>query len=145
VTSIVVPAHNEERVLGRTLSALLADTSPSEFDVVVVANGCTDGTAEVARGFGGVRVVETDVPSKSHALRLGDETAAGFPRVYLDADVVLPAAHVRALCAALSCWPLARFAGFRWTASAGRSAGTTTCGGGCRWSAASSSAVGSSR
>lgn len=102
MTSIVVPAHNEERVLGRTLSALLADAAPGEFDVVVVANGCTDGTAGVARGFGGVRVVETEVPSKSNALRLGDEAAAGFPRVYLDADVVLPAPHVRALCAALT-------------------------------------------
>lgn len=102
MTSIVVPAHNEERVLGRTLSALLDDAAPGEFDVVVVANGCTDATADVARGFAGVRVVETEVPSKSNALRLGDEVAAGFPRLYLDADVVLPAAQVRALCAALT-------------------------------------------
>jgi glycosyltransferase involved in cell wall biosynthesis len=102
VTSIVVPAHNEERVLGRTLSALLAGTEARGLDIVVVANGCTDATASVARGFGGVRVVETDVPSKSNALRLGDDAAAGFPRVYLDADVVLPSACVRALCAALT-------------------------------------------
>lgn len=102
MTSIVVPAHNEERVLGRTLSALLAEAAPGEFDVVVVANGCTDATAAVAGGFAGVRVVETEVPSKSNALRLGDETAAGFPRVYLDADVVLASAQVRALCAALT-------------------------------------------
>ncbi|SEF17203.1 glycosyltransferase [Jiangella alba] len=102
MTSIVVPAHNEERVLGRTLSALLADAAPGEFDVVVVANGCTDATAAVARGFAGVRVVETEVASKSNALRLGDDAAAGFPRVYLDADVVLPAAQLRALCAALT-------------------------------------------
>lgn len=101
MTSIVVPAHNEERVLGRTLSALLADAAPGEFDVVVVANGCADATAAVARGFAGVRVVETEVASKSNALRLGDDAAAGFPRVYLDADVVLPAAQLRALCAAL--------------------------------------------
>ncbi|TDD98947.1 glycosyltransferase [Jiangella asiatica] len=102
MTSIVIPAHNEERVLGRLLSALLADAAPTELDVVVVANGCTDTTAEVAAGFGQVRVVETPVPSKSGALGLGDAAARGYPRLYVDADVVLRTADVRALCRALS-------------------------------------------
>ncbi|WP_026874886.1 glycosyltransferase [Jiangella gansuensis] len=102
MTSIVVPAHNEERVLGRLLSALVADAAPGELDVVVVANGCSDATAEVAAGFGGVRVVETPVPSKSGALRLGDAAAAGYPRLYVDADVVLRTADVRALTRALA-------------------------------------------
>lgn len=111
-----MPAHNEERVIGRLLSALLAEAAPGELDVVVVANGCTDATAEVAAGFAGVRVVETPVPSKSNALRLGDEAASSagtasaavtassadpFPRLYVDADVILDTVGVRALVAAL--------------------------------------------
>ncbi|MFF9197554.1 glycosyltransferase [Streptomyces sp. NPDC014779] len=101
--SIVIPAHNEERTLGRLLDRLLEGAAEREFDVLVVANGCTDGTAAVASARGpAVRVVETPVPSKHEALRLGDRHARGFPRVYVDADVELGAADVRALTAALT-------------------------------------------
>ncbi len=102
VISVVVPAHNESAVIGRLLRGLLRDADPGEFDVVVVANGCTDDTAEVAAGFGpDVTVVTTPVPSKFAALRLGDEHARGFPRLYVDADVELGTADARALAAAL--------------------------------------------
>ncbi|MET8156568.1 glycosyltransferase [Sphaerisporangium sp. NPDC005289] len=98
--SVIIPAHNEARVIGRLLSRLLAEASKDEFDVVVVANGCDDDTASVARGFG-VRVVETPVPSKREALRLGDEAAAAHPRVYVDADIEMGTADLRALRDAL--------------------------------------------
>ena len=101
VVSLVVPAHNEERVIARLLSALLDDAEPGELDITVVANGCADGTASVAARFDGVRVLETPIPSKAKALRLGDGAAIGFPRLYLDADVILSAADVRALARAL--------------------------------------------
>ncbi|MFG2985110.1 glycosyltransferase family 2 protein [Streptomyces sp. NPDC048258] len=109
MTSIVIPAHNEGRVIGRLLDALLADTSTSTTpsasgpDIVVVCNGCTDDTAEVAAARGPrVRVVEIPTPSKHTALRVGDEHARGFPRLYVDADVVVGAADVRALTGALA-------------------------------------------
>ncbi|MFC4529935.1 glycosyltransferase [Sphaerisporangium dianthi] len=98
--SVIIPAHNEARVIGRLLSRLLAEASQDEFDVVVVANGCDDDTAAVARGFG-VRVVETPVPSKREALRLGGEAATGHPRVYVDADVEMGTSDLRALRDAL--------------------------------------------
>ncbi|MFJ6370801.1 glycosyltransferase family 2 protein [Streptomyces virginiae] len=102
MTSIVIPAHNEGRVIGRLLDALLADTSVPGPDIVVVCNGCTDDTARVAAGRGDrVRVVEIPTPSKHQALRVGDEHAKGFPRLYVDADVVVGAADVRALVGAL--------------------------------------------
>ncbi|MFD7554750.1 glycosyltransferase [Streptomyces sp. NPDC059835] len=105
MTSIVIPAHNEGVVIGRLLDALLADTAdrgPGEGDIVVVCNGCTDDTARVAATRGPrVRVVDIPTPSKHTALRVGDEHARGFPRLYVDADVILGAADVRALTAAL--------------------------------------------
>ena len=55
MTSIVIAAHNEETVIGRCLDTLLADAHPGEFDVTVVANGCSDRTAEVAGTRAGVR------------------------------------------------------------------------------------------
>ncbi|WP_031152128.1 glycosyltransferase [Streptomyces erythrochromogenes] len=106
MTSIVIPAHNEGRVIGRLLDALLADSPSSGPDIVVVCNGCTDDTARVAGAHGDrVRVVEIPTPSKHTALRVGDQHARGFPRLYVDADVVVGAADVRALAGALAADP----------------------------------------
>ena len=100
MVSIVVPAHDEAKVLDRLLRPLLATARPDELDVVVVPNGCTDNTASIAESFG-IRVVTTPVASKAKALRLGDAAARGFPRLYVDADVELGTEDVRALAAAL--------------------------------------------
>lgn len=96
--SIIIPAHNESAVLARTLTGLTLGAEPGEMDIVVVCNGCTDNTAAIARAFGGpVRVIETQTASKAHALNLGDQASLGFPRVYVDADVVLTAEATRHL------------------------------------------------
>ena len=102
VTSVVIAAHNEAAVLGRTLRRLLDDAGPGEFEVVVAANGCTDATAEVARSVPGVTVVELAEASKPAALNAGDAAATGFPRIYLDADIELAAAGARALATAVA-------------------------------------------
>jgi len=100
--SVIIPAHNEGSVIARTLQAMTEGAEPGELDVIVVCNGCSDNTAAVARRFGApVRVVETDVASKTHALNLGDETANGFPRIYVDADVVISVATIRTLARGL--------------------------------------------
>jgi len=101
LASVVIPAHNEELVLGASLAALLGDAEPGELDVIVVANACTDGTAAVARALDGVRVVETSRAGKASALCLGDAECAGFPRLYLDADVRISASSVREMVSAL--------------------------------------------
>jgi glycosyltransferase involved in cell wall biosynthesis len=89
VTAIIVPAHNESTVIEQTLTRLLPQVSAGD-EVIVVCNGCSDTTAEVARRFEPrVTVIETDVPSKTNALNLGDDAAKSFPRVYLDADIML--------------------------------------------------------
>jgi glycosyltransferase involved in cell wall biosynthesis len=100
--SVVIAAHNEAAVLGRCLEALLAHACPGELDIVVAANGCTDATAEVAARRPGVRVIELPAPGKAAALNAGDQFAVGYPRVYLDADIVLPLSSLRAMRAALA-------------------------------------------
>jgi glycosyltransferase involved in cell wall biosynthesis len=104
---VIVPAHNEAAVIGRLLSGLLADARPDEFDIIVVANGCTDETTDVAKEIGArhgdaVTVLATPTPGKYAALRLGDQHARGYPRLYVDADVEITAAGARALAEALS-------------------------------------------
>jgi glycosyltransferase involved in cell wall biosynthesis len=98
---VVIPAHNEERTIGRLLAAL--ENLRGEAEVVVVCNGCTDTTsAVVTEKAPWVKVVELAEGSKPAALRIGDRTVTAIPRLYLDADVILTAAAVRRLAAALA-------------------------------------------
>lgn len=97
--SIIIPAHNEEVVIARCLRKLLEDANPGEFEVIVVCNGCTDATKKIASGFGSsVRVLESTAASKTAALNMGDLSASVFPRIYLDADIEIDAASIRAVC-----------------------------------------------
>jgi glycosyltransferase involved in cell wall biosynthesis len=103
VTTIVIPAHNEGQVIGRLLGRLGAEYPAAGHTVIVVANGCSDNTVEVARSFGpGVKVVSIPQASKHLALMAGDREARDFPRIYVDADVELGQADVRALEAELA-------------------------------------------
>lgn len=101
LASVVVPAHDEAAVVGRLLDGLLGGAAQGELTVVVVANGCTDDTAAVARARPGVQVLETPHPSKIAAMRLADEVCDVFPRLYVDADVEVSTDGVRALVDAL--------------------------------------------
>jgi glycosyltransferase involved in cell wall biosynthesis len=99
--SVIIPAFDEAAVLGQTLHALLLDVEPGTLDVVVVANGCTDDTAAVARAIRGVRVVEIAEASKATAVAVGNRAALTFPRVHLDADCTIPGSDVVSLARAL--------------------------------------------
>jgi glycosyltransferase involved in cell wall biosynthesis len=100
--SVVVPAHNEANVVASTLGRLCG-REDDDLEIVVVCNGCTDATAEIARetAQGDALVIETPVASKSAALNLGDDSVTTFPRLYLDADVSLDADAARHLADAL--------------------------------------------
>jgi Glycosyl transferase family 2 len=101
--SVIIPAHNEARVLPRLLTSLDAGVRDGRWRVFVVCNGCTDDTAQVARSFPGVEVLQTPDPLKTHALNLGDEAAGDlFPRLYLDADIGVDTASLDRVVATLS-------------------------------------------
>lgn len=103
--TIVIPAHNEGKVIGRLLDALLSAAGPDEFDVLVVSNGSTDDTVQVCSTRGDVRVIEIETASKYAALQEADRVLSGFPRLYVDADVVIDTASVRELVRALEASP----------------------------------------
>jgi glycosyltransferase involved in cell wall biosynthesis len=94
---VVIPACNEANVIGRGLGRLF-DSLGTGIEVIVVCNGCTDGTADAVRRTGyAVRVLELDAASKATALRAADAAATAFPRVYLDADVLVSGKTIRAV------------------------------------------------
>lgn len=100
--SIIIPAFNESSVISRCCRALLDGAHSGELEIIVVCNGCTDNTAKLARSLSkDIKVIETDVPSKSNALNLGDRYATGYPRFYIDADVIVPLDSIRKTASAL--------------------------------------------
>jgi len=102
VASVIIPAHNEASTIERNLRALRSGRGSSDLEVVVVCNGCTDRTAEVARQADPqARVIEVPQPSKVEAIRVGNAATDVFPRIHLDADVELDGASALALLAPL--------------------------------------------
>lgn len=91
--SIIIPAHNEEAVIARLLGSLGDRTQDDE--IIVVCDGCSDHTAETARSFAGVTVVEQLRGGKPSALNTGDRRATLFPRFFVDADIVVTATALR--------------------------------------------------
>jgi len=70
--AIAIPAHNEESVIGQTVSIIKKmDYAPDLFDVLVVADHCSDQTAEIAREAGALAYERQEEPrgSKGAALR----------------------------------------------------------------------------
>lgn len=101
--TIVIPAHNEVLGLRRLLPLLIDPASPGEFRIIVVCNGCTDASADEARANGdAVEVVELSVASKAAAIAAGADLTTTFPLLFIDADVAIDAASVRALRETLS-------------------------------------------
>jgi GT2 family glycosyltransferase len=83
--SVVVCCHNEERTLGQCLAGLEELVYP-DYEVIVVDDGSTDGTAAVAEQFEGVRLVSTENRGLAAARNLGLELATGEIVAYIDGD-----------------------------------------------------------
>jgi glycosyltransferase involved in cell wall biosynthesis len=90
--SVIVPARNEETSLGACLESLVSQTGV-DFEIILVDDGSTDRTREIARSFAGVRVVEpgplpTGWSGKNNALVAGAKEARGEWLLFTDADTV---------------------------------------------------------
>ena len=94
--SIVIPAHNEEHRLPPTLAKIdqFLKTQNYEAEVIVVENGSTDQTVQVAEAFARhhpyVQVIEADVRGKGLAVKVGMLAASGDYRFICDADLSMP-------------------------------------------------------
>jgi dolichyl-phosphate beta-glucosyltransferase len=95
--SVVIPAFNEEQRLGPTVLQLarFLDRRAGRWEILVVDDGSTDGTAALCRELAGrvpLRLIATHPNrGKGHAVRVGMLAAQGAVRVLCDADGSTPA------------------------------------------------------
>jgi hypothetical protein len=100
--SVIVPARNEEECLGACLRSLVEQAGVS-FEILVVDDGSTDRTREIAESFAGARVVDAGpLPAgwsgKNNAATAGVGQAKGAWFLFTDADTVhRPGSLARAL------------------------------------------------
>jgi glycosyltransferase involved in cell wall biosynthesis len=90
--SVIVPARNEEACLGTCLQSLVTQTGV-RFEIIVVDDGSTDRTREIAASFPGVRVVNAGTlpegwSGKNNAMAGGARQARGEWLLFTDADTV---------------------------------------------------------
>ncbi|NMO34311.1 glycosyltransferase [Streptomyces sp. GMY01] len=95
--SVIVPAYNEKECIASTLRSLAASTHPIE--IIVVDDGSTDGTAEIAESLGlpNVRVLRQQNAGKPAALNNGVRNARHDIVVMMDGDTVFEPDTVRQL------------------------------------------------
>jgi cellulose synthase/poly-beta-1,6-N-acetylglucosamine synthase-like glycosyltransferase len=96
--SVVIAAYNEQKVITRTIEAVLANGYP-DLEIVVVDDGSKDDTAgEVMRKFGDrVRLLMQENAGKAAALNTGIEHARGEIIIALDADTIFARDTIRDL------------------------------------------------
>lgn len=88
--SVIIPAHNEEKYIGKCLCSIkrAAKKIPDEVETVVVANRCTDRTVAVAKSYGAI-VIENDDRCISSIRNAGVRASSGSIIVTIDADSVM--------------------------------------------------------
>jgi glycosyltransferase involved in cell wall biosynthesis len=100
--SFIIPAYNEEQLLGRTLTALTeaARALRQPFEVVVVDDASTDRTAAIARDHG-AQVVSVEHRQIAATRNAGARVAIGVMFVFIDADTVVTTSAVAAAVEAM--------------------------------------------
>jgi peptidoglycan-N-acetylglucosamine deacetylase len=91
--SVLLPAHNEERVIAETIESLLASDYKGKMEIIVINDGSTDRTEEVVKKmqkrYKNIRLFRTEHVGKARALNFGAKKAKYDYLLFLDADSIV--------------------------------------------------------
>ena len=98
--SVIVPVYNEGNSIIENLDLLIREIEPyfSEFEVLVISDGCTDSTNERLEGFAHPRVKKIILKKnkgKGHAIRLGFQQVKGDFVLFIDGGMELHPKEIR--------------------------------------------------
>jgi glycosyltransferase involved in cell wall biosynthesis len=91
--AFVIPAYNEEALIGKCLESVQAEIrrSGADADIIVVNNASSDRTGEIARSFEGVVVVDEPKKGLVNARDAGFAASEGYELVAnIDSDTIVP-------------------------------------------------------
>jgi len=98
--SVIIPAYNEEKRIGKTLESIDTYLSQKnfEYEIIVVNNNSKDGTEALVRGYqermAALRLMNESGPGKGHAVTRGMVEARGDYRLFTDADNATTIDHI---------------------------------------------------
>jgi len=102
--SIIVPVANGGKFFLKCLDSL-AVLSPTPREIIVVADGDSDGSRTRARDFGAKVLVSQTSQGPANARNLGAESAEGDVLLFLDSDVTVPPNIVKKVCDEFALFP----------------------------------------
>ena len=92
--SFVVPAYNEEVLIGKCIESIINDTknlrADQKVEIIVVNNNCSDNTKSIALSYPGVIVVDEIKKGLTHARQAGFMASTGDLIANVDSDNMLP-------------------------------------------------------
>ena len=95
-TSAIIAAYNEEKTIAEVLTALTRN--PLIDEIVVVSDGSTDGTVDIARSFDVTTIALRENRGKGYAMRVGVDYASNDVLFFVDGDMLnLADDHIAAL------------------------------------------------
>lgn len=107
--SVVIPALNEEKTIGRCLEALChMDCGAQDFEVILADNGSQDSTVEIARSYMGrlhLRIIQRPGVYISALRNAAAKLAEGTALAFLDADCVPPPTWIAGILSHLRAMP----------------------------------------
>jgi len=92
--SVIIPAYNEEHGISAALKEISAAVSGLDSEIIVVDDGSTDRTAELAQRYATKVIKHPSNQGKGAAMKSGYRAASGEDLVFVDADGTYPAHHL---------------------------------------------------
>ena len=86
--SLVIPAYNEEKYIGKCLDSVISSGSKF-FEIVVIDNGSTDKTREVVESYRNVRIITEEKKGVMFARQRGVDETSGEIIAFIDADTIM--------------------------------------------------------